>query len=193
MTKFGQKIICVSCKFYVTEEDSWRHPLCLKNARTIDVDSSEAEVLFEILDLSGDGSIDREDIFSLMPLQLLVPDAVPGRLLVLLLLLWLLVSFFFWLEHVLYHCVLYFFIGLYTWLWYFLVVFFLFVVLWQWPRLDSPGVHQRMFAASRCCSCRGSAADDQGHTKRCSKRVLSMSEPKRQEKCLVLYYCITLL
>jgi len=30
-------------------------------ARTIDVDSSEAEVLFEILDLSGDGSIDRED------------------------------------------------------------------------------------------------------------------------------------
>ncbi|CAK9070847.1 unnamed protein product [Durusdinium trenchii] len=29
--------------------------------RTIDVDSSEAEVLFEILDLSGDGSIDKED------------------------------------------------------------------------------------------------------------------------------------
>ncbi|CAJ1402637.1 unnamed protein product [Effrenium voratum] len=29
--------------------------------RTIDVDSSEAEVLFEILDLSGDGSIDKEE------------------------------------------------------------------------------------------------------------------------------------
>jgi len=32
--------------------------------RTIDVDSSEAEVLFEILDLSGDGSIDREEFIS---------------------------------------------------------------------------------------------------------------------------------
>lgn len=29
--------------------------------RTIDVDSSEAEVLFEILDLSGDGTIDKEE------------------------------------------------------------------------------------------------------------------------------------
>eukprot|EP00435_Cladocopium_sp_Y103_P073863 s24_g45.t1 len=32
--------------------------------RTIDVDSSEAEVLFEILDLSGDGSIDKEEFIS---------------------------------------------------------------------------------------------------------------------------------
>ena len=33
----------------------------IARSRTIDVDSSEAEVLFEILDLSGDGSIDKED------------------------------------------------------------------------------------------------------------------------------------
>ena len=40
---------------FATKQRGAAHP-----GRTIDVDSSEAEVLFEILDLSGDGSIDKE-------------------------------------------------------------------------------------------------------------------------------------
>eukprot|EP00439_Symbiodinium_sp_Y106_P005541 s5634_g1.t1 len=48
----------------ITIDEIRRHLESKPVQQTIDVDSSEAEVLFEILDLSGDGSIDKEDFIS---------------------------------------------------------------------------------------------------------------------------------
>lgn len=63
---------------------SFRWWLCSVNLsfshRTIDVDSSEAEVLFEILDLSGDGSIDKEDREGAHPAAMKSSTQPPGFL-----------------------------------------------------------------------------------------------------------------
>ena len=49
------------CTARFREQSHFKSIIIWSWPRTIDVDSSEAEVLFEILDLSGDGSIDKED------------------------------------------------------------------------------------------------------------------------------------